>query len=294
MNPWEIWLWPWIVASALTRRALETVHRSMEASDGDAALPRVSEPEWASPNHVTIELDAMRGARFFGRAGQATSHSHRCAFRLARREKSAFVIDALQFPGPPANEIDRRTVETFLRWQARLRALGKGLQDVCATGDAAVANHIYSVANRIDDHGGRSNGLLDASRTPDMIGHHEACENKDLRDARKPNRSGPFVWIVSPPALWFLGPTDPQAWNPCVRLEFSRHGLGITHGRPVPRPCGRDARSNARERAPRPRDRQRRSVKAKLPGAAHLIKGQFPRRSQLRARRGKIRRCADN
>ena len=55
MNPWEIWLWPWIVASALTRRA-----RSMEANDGDAALPRVSEPEWASPNHVTIELDAMR------------------------------------------------------------------------------------------------------------------------------------------------------------------------------------------------------------------------------------------
>jgi hypothetical protein len=39
MNPWEIWLWPWIAGSA---------------------LPRVSEPEWASPNHVTIELDAMR------------------------------------------------------------------------------------------------------------------------------------------------------------------------------------------------------------------------------------------
>ena len=60
MNPWEIWLWPWIAASALTRGALETGHGSMEANDGDAALPRVSEPEWASPNHVTIELDAMR------------------------------------------------------------------------------------------------------------------------------------------------------------------------------------------------------------------------------------------
>jgi hypothetical protein len=60
MNPWEIWLWPWIVASALTQRALETVHGSMEANDGDATLPRVNEPEWASPNHVTIELDAMR------------------------------------------------------------------------------------------------------------------------------------------------------------------------------------------------------------------------------------------
>ena len=60
MNPWEIWLWPWIAASALTRRALETGRGSMEANDGDVALPRVSEPELASPNHVTIELDAMR------------------------------------------------------------------------------------------------------------------------------------------------------------------------------------------------------------------------------------------
>jgi len=32
----------------------------MEANDGDAALPPVSEPEWASPNHVTSEFDAMR------------------------------------------------------------------------------------------------------------------------------------------------------------------------------------------------------------------------------------------
>jgi len=32
----------------------------METNDGDAALPRVSEPEWASPNHVMIDLDAMR------------------------------------------------------------------------------------------------------------------------------------------------------------------------------------------------------------------------------------------
>jgi len=32
----------------------------MEANDGDATLPRVSEPEWASPNHVAIDLDAMR------------------------------------------------------------------------------------------------------------------------------------------------------------------------------------------------------------------------------------------
>ena len=68
MNPWEIWLWPWIAASALTRRALETGHGSMEANGGDAALRRVSEPEWASSNHVTIELDAMR-VRDFSVAG---------------------------------------------------------------------------------------------------------------------------------------------------------------------------------------------------------------------------------
>ena len=34
-------------------------------------------------------------------------------------DEFAFVIDALQFPGAPANEKDRRTVETFLRWQRR-------------------------------------------------------------------------------------------------------------------------------------------------------------------------------
>ena len=45
MNPWEIWLWPWIVASDLTRRALETGHGSMDASNGDATLARSSEPE---------------------------------------------------------------------------------------------------------------------------------------------------------------------------------------------------------------------------------------------------------
>jgi poly(3-hydroxyalkanoate) synthetase len=58
MNPWEIWLWPWLAASALTRLALETVDGSIETNDGEVAL--LSEPEWASPNHVTIELDAMR------------------------------------------------------------------------------------------------------------------------------------------------------------------------------------------------------------------------------------------
>jgi poly(3-hydroxyalkanoate) synthetase len=34
-------------------------------------------------------------------------------------DETAFIIDALQFQGPPANEKDQRTVEAFLRWQRR-------------------------------------------------------------------------------------------------------------------------------------------------------------------------------
>jgi hypothetical protein len=45
MNPWEIWLWPWLAASDLTRRALEAVLGSMETNKGDAGLSQVSEPE---------------------------------------------------------------------------------------------------------------------------------------------------------------------------------------------------------------------------------------------------------
>jgi poly(3-hydroxyalkanoate) synthetase len=227
----------------------------METNDSDAALPRVREPEWATPNHVTIELDAMRVRDFsVARSKQRstlivapfalhdariadlssghslietlranecsrlflidwksataktklrTIDSYLCdlnvavddigppvdliglcqggwlslvyAARFARKvrrlvlagapidlmaepsipsaearitpeaviddmiragdglvlgrtlrdlwpqedDESAFVIDALQFPGPPTNEKDRRTVEAFLRWQRR-------------------------------------------------------------------------------------------------------------------------------------------------------------------------------
>src|SRR5262249_12187053 len=60
MNPWEIWLWPWLAASALTRLALETVDGSIEKNDGEVALPGEREPECTSQNHVTIEPDPMR------------------------------------------------------------------------------------------------------------------------------------------------------------------------------------------------------------------------------------------
>ena len=47
----------------------------------------------------------------------------------------------------------RQSIQIKSPSRTRLRAHGKGLQDVGATGDAAVANHIYSVADRIDDLG---------------------------------------------------------------------------------------------------------------------------------------------
>jgi poly(3-hydroxyalkanoate) synthetase len=267
MNPWEIWLWPWIVASALARRALETIHGSMETNDATAALPP-TESEWASPNHVTIDLDAMRvrdfsvapskqrpvlivapfalhdariadlaaghsliealrdndccrlfliewksatertklrtidsylsdlnvavddvgppvdliglcqggwlslvyAARFAGKvrrlvlAGAPVDVMAEPSLPSARArmtpdaviddiiragnglvlgrtlldlwphadDESAFVIDALQFPGPPINEKDRRTVDIFLRWQRRTLDLpGPYFFEVC-------------------------------------------------------------------------------------------------------------------------------------------------------------------
>jgi hypothetical protein len=92
---------------------LETVHGSMEANDGGAALPRVSEPDWASPNHVTVELDAMRVA-IFGGAGQARFHSRRCAFHLARRANRRSVVGSQPDRNVKGSPAISRTKNTWL------------------------------------------------------------------------------------------------------------------------------------------------------------------------------------
>jgi hypothetical protein len=47
----------------------------------------------------------------------------------------------------------RQSIQIKSSSRTRLGAHGKGLQDMCATGDAAVANHIYFVTDSIDDLG---------------------------------------------------------------------------------------------------------------------------------------------
>src|SRR5271170_8213910 len=68
----------------------------------------------------------------------------------------------------------RQSIQIKSPSRTRLRSHGKGLQDVAAAGDAAVANHIYSIADSIDDLGEL---VKRASRpvelTPAMIGHHD-------------------------------------------------------------------------------------------------------------------------
>ena len=57
----------------------------------------------------------------------------------------------------------RQSIQIKSPSRTRLRAHGKGLQDMCATGDAAIANHVYFVADRIDNLGELVKGLLDPS-----------------------------------------------------------------------------------------------------------------------------------
>ena len=57
----------------------------------------------------------------------------------------------------------RQSIQVKSPSRTRLRAHRKGFQNVGATGDAAVANYIYSVAERIDDLGELVKRLLDPS-----------------------------------------------------------------------------------------------------------------------------------
>jgi hypothetical protein len=69
----------------------------------------------------------------------------------------------------------------------------------------------------------------------------KSCKDKDPRDAQiasdrimlwriRPNRSGPSVWIYSSTSSLIFEPTDPNAWNPCVRVGFLLHGLASDRG----------------------------------------------------------------
>src|SRR6266567_8360791 len=60
--------------------------------------------------------------------------------------------------------------------RTRFRAHGKGFQNVGATGNAPVANHIYPITDSIDDLGKLVEGApRPVELTPAMIGHHDSC-----------------------------------------------------------------------------------------------------------------------
>src|SRR5229473_5705688 len=126
-------------------------------------------------------------------SGQACYHHH---FIQARRCSSEPQVVTVQLVDGPAahqlhvafdfgSEIFKRpfnagltrggqSVQIKSPTRTRLRAHGKGLQDVGATGDAAVANHIYSVADSIDDLGELiKRAPRPVELTPAMIGHHD-------------------------------------------------------------------------------------------------------------------------
>src|SRR4029453_5093109 len=68
----------------------------------------------------------------------------------------------------------RQSIQIKSPSRTRLRAHGKGLQDVGAAGDAAIANHIYFVADSVDDLGELvKRAPRPVELTPAMIGHHD-------------------------------------------------------------------------------------------------------------------------
>lgn len=57
MNPLAFWVWPWMTTMEMCHRALQ----SIQDAAADAGEPPVQDaPEWATPNRVVLELDALR------------------------------------------------------------------------------------------------------------------------------------------------------------------------------------------------------------------------------------------
>ena len=50
MDPWQAWAWPWLTTMDIYRRALEP-------GRDEAAAPK--EPEWTTPNRVTLDLPSL-------------------------------------------------------------------------------------------------------------------------------------------------------------------------------------------------------------------------------------------
>jgi poly(3-hydroxyalkanoate) synthetase len=60
MNPWDLWIWPWIAASEIARHSLDLAGATKESTSGGGADDRPGAPEWASSNRVALELAALR------------------------------------------------------------------------------------------------------------------------------------------------------------------------------------------------------------------------------------------
>jgi poly(3-hydroxyalkanoate) synthetase len=62
MNPWDIWAWPWITATGITRQTLEAFAEPKQSARAgeDTALV----PAWATENRIELELAALRLRNF--------------------------------------------------------------------------------------------------------------------------------------------------------------------------------------------------------------------------------------
>jgi hypothetical protein len=57
MNPWSLWIWPWATTMDMHRRAMESLGEVNETAARD-------KPEWTTPNHVVVDLAALRLRNF--------------------------------------------------------------------------------------------------------------------------------------------------------------------------------------------------------------------------------------